>query len=368
MNSLLTAIFSANTTNIRKFPGCLPVSLSREMAKALPFGYVFSPKADGVRAFMVVDDKLNAFLLFRDNTTQLINVVKNDLEHNSPDAVVNRFLTNRGLVGLSVFDIELFDGTKKQISIFDAIMVRSKPVVALSHHVRLAMAYKFVEDYESKTEEESTSVLAFGWSHPELGPYMMPRVKNPGVVMVIGNYDVGVKAFFVFQHAAKALPLLARYQTHGTDGFIFQRLFVKYTTFRNSLSSVLKWKPLTHITIDFRVTSHPPGNKQLDKLFGASNVYTTDSTGNVVLSVTPLSVAKELCPCRGTIRGEEVLQYVNTICEFSWDQEARTWKFVMPRPKKKSPNKPATVVATMKNLDEAIDVNELFGLGFRMEK
>ena len=371
MNQLITQLLGGPLNpSIRKFPGNLPVSLSRDMLEVIPFGYLWSPKADGIRAFCFMDDVGTIVCTFRDDTVQVIvQGVLPDMSGKSShiNNWIREFLRSTGRKKLSVFDVEIFHATGDLV-IFDTIMMDNISMTSFSYHIRMSAAYHYMTSVTTWPMRMDNPHV---WSHSSMCKFMMPR---PTAGENMSRLHIGTRAFitvkpsFIYQmakHALRQLKFLrntSKVAQLKDDGIIFMRMRCHYTVFRSSMSAVLKFKPYERITVDFRVTSANPRD-ELDQLFGADVKYTRQSRGNVVLSCTPvLEGLKSLNIARGTIEGESLLKYINKICEFSWDDVTGSWRFVMVRDKKDSPNAPLTVVKTINNLVEKITVEQAMSI------
>ena len=136
--------------------------------------------------------------------------------------------------------------------------------------------------------------------------------------------------------------------TKSCDGLIFMKLLHPYTIFRSSTSSVFKWKPKILITIDFLVKRRCKDDtldftKGVPIIYkvrnGNSGLYVCTTSGRLIL--LSFAYLKE-----------------DGIWEFSWT--GTIWTPYKCRRDKKNPNTIETAVKTIRSIEDAISVDELF--------
>jgi hypothetical protein len=344
---LTTLLFQNKDVNvIRKFPGTLPVSLSRKvLEEILPFGYVFSIKADGDRAFLfilqdLVTNKQHVYLYGRDESIVLVSSNLTKIETIEELQKMMSLDTMR----LTVLDVEVLHGSE-QLLVFDALCLSSMNVVNISYERRHARMCEWVERMskgricETETSDKWLPFpsLTLSKTLPKITYGMFTLFPKP----IFSTCDFGK----VWRAYEKSLGDL--------EGAVFYRLLTLYSPFRCDEMAVLKWKVLNRVTVDFLVDARAPkagSTVTLSTVFGISAKFTTETKGNVILLSTPPGSQYPLKVAYGFVPPHLLVDVDTQIAEFYFIDGA--WQFQRVRRDKSTPNDISVAVATMKNIEE----------------
>ena len=153
MYNLINKVFEYRGLEIRKFPGCLPISLARNMLPRLPYGFVWSPKADGTRYFLWIMDDGGSWLVGRDNKVKILSSSHGMSQETSEDntSFANRMLSNIGeeMTGtFSILDVEMMPSKTRRgayhLVVFDTLVYHNINLVGFPYNMRHSMSYEFV--------------------------------------------------------------------------------------------------------------------------------------------------------------------------------------------------------------------------------
>lgn len=350
---LLNVVFSNDNREVRSFPGALPISLSRQQLQNLPFGYVWSIKVDGERAFLFVccfAGEYTCWTLSRD--LQRTNLTKGSVPIFVEDCEI------------SILDVEVCEGV---VYIFDVLMFNNVVVTRKCVLQRLEMAYKLLT-----LMPNSNTNTPWWWSDlPEVS--MTPTQYNRDVTCALQpKLQLVVKPFFLYCKLHVVLPLIKPRVVH--DGIVFTRLFQEYKSYRSEPLAFIKWKNIDQITIDcvIRVNSKCRPNT----VFGVSQDYTVRTSGNIIICVSRADKTGVRTQDRNqnlnTPNTDIPLAYANvderhynpltkldgTVGEFGWCDKVG-WFLHRLRPDKMKSNSLYTVVKTIENLKDEITVAQL---------
>jgi hypothetical protein len=318
-----------------KFPGCLPVSIHKEDILGL-YGhqklsmteYVVSHKADGIRYFLVFylsGEEPRCILVSRDGNTIQIPVQGFDW-----------------LFQGTIFDVELTMTPKGYlILIFDTLCLGGDTCLDIYYPVRIELAKMTL----FKLRVLFPGPCGIPLTPPIPGAY---STAYPSTCFQIGEYENS--ALYVTTkdiYYPQALIFLAQSPGFLTDGFIWTSTTSKYTPFRSSLLTVLKWKPPSQITLDFLISNKQPDSVRCAELptqysspYGDWTLYSKYGDDLVYISKIDTPV-----PVIG-------------IYECDWTGK---WGVVKYRNDKKHPNLLNTVLHTLRNIDEDISLLDLLG-------
>ncbi|KAK3818378.1 MAG: mRNA capping enzyme, catalytic domain-containing protein [Benniella sp.] len=226
-----------------RFIGAQPVSFTRDTLNELESeDYFVSEKSDGVRVmlFCVVDesrrpqvymvDRKNKFkyvpqLRFPTPNPQRIYTMENIVDHN--DTIVD---------GELVIDKEPNGAYVTRYLAFDLLAYHGNNIIAKPFSSRLArLQQEFVTPYRDMMQ----------WATDRLPKFVNAQPFKLTVKLM--NRSYGVEKMF-----KEVLPNLK----HGSDGLIFTSSVAPYVTSTNS--KMLKWKPPSENTIDFKLTLQFP--------------------------------------------------------------------------------------------------------------
>lgn len=346
---------------IRSFPGNLPVSLDRgSLHNVIPFGYVCSLKADGERCFLFlvsfwVDGKRyrQAYTYDRSERVRFLNdrlgFGENDNDDDDPDVQE---------LSLSILDVEVVGDL---LLCFDLLCAENHVYVEecyLKRHGALeGLLRRWVDPSAAPYYDDGSGSSVSAWRDIATEQLTTSRDDVPVVHFPAGQTLV-VKPIF---DLVKAGSMWETYRKKGAatmEGIIFTRLRNRYEPFRCSGMSVVKWKHLAVVSVDFSV--FPVREK--DAVVGCEGVpeeYTTGTTGNVSLGCRHVSGRQDdVVVCRGYV-GPEVHDVLvsGTICEFVYD--TGRWTCIKVRRDKTFANTVETFRRTVESLVENITIDEI---------
>lgn len=340
--------------------------------------YVFSPKADGVRYFL-------GFFHTRDKEERVMALVDREFQvHTMPP-------TDR--VPAEMFQGTLLDGELTELAdgqivflVFDCLMVCGNRTSNLRYDQRLDLAREVMHRATTHNTEHPPD-----WAHPaplDLGdtlPYAWPaslpeRQYLSHRVVRLGPLACALKPVFQLEGlqrfaATQSLPF-------RQDGYVFTRLHDPAYPFRQNPTGVFKWKPNQHgpyseHTLDFVVTTSPTHFRQpwkpLHQTFSrdprsrrpwtfALPMHRVEGfrqpRGQVWLWVPFGRRGNAFCFSAGFFRDDLAPKFVpGSVWECQWSHLQQRW--VLARPRKKKANSWPTVVATLLNIVENIQLHEV---------
>uniref|UniRef100_A0A2P2HXK1 mRNA guanylyltransferase n=2 Tax=Hirondellea gigas TaxID=1518452 RepID=A0A2P2HXK1_9CRUS len=288
------------------FPGCQPVSMSRENLAMLQKNvYYVSWKADGTRYMMLIDGKGEVYFSDRDNSIFHAPDVefkdKDDLHVNLKDTLLD---------GEMVIDTDPKTGQKyPRYLIYDAIRMRGKDVMQDTFWMRWE---RIIHD----VIKPRNAAIVKG---------LIDKRKEP--------FSVRRKDFW--EATAKNTSRLlgedfCRQLAHEPDGLIFQPDHQEYVCGR--CDEVLKWKPPTHNSVDFRV-----------------KVVIKTGMGLLTQKVCQLFVGKLEQPYSEMKFTKSMAQYDNKIIECKMNEQGQ-WTFMRERTDKSFPNSYITAQAVLQTI------------------
>ncbi|RXG68112.1 mRNA-capping enzyme [Armadillidium vulgare] len=209
------------------FPGCQPVSMTQDNLSFLSAkAYKVSWKADGTRYMMYIDGKCEAYFADRDYCIFFAPGIEFKDKHD-----LRRDLFETLLDGEMVIDVDPKTGTKyPRYLIYDAILIGGKNVATDNFHLRIERIF--------------TDIISPRNAAIEKG--IINKTKQPFSVRRKDFWDATA------QNTGKLLSESFKKQLwHEPDGLIFQPVPETYITGR--CDTVLKWKPPSHNSVDFKV-------------------------------------------------------------------------------------------------------------------
>lgn len=336
---MLNTVFSLPSHN-QKFPGSLPVSMSGAMlTSVLPYGYVASAKADGIRVFVIVSSGQPILLINRANNITTLH---------------NHVVTRVDEQCLCVFDAEMvLVDNDYQLFLFDTLVYRCINVTGLCYSVR--------------------HELATGAVHDGLGLENM-RVDRKHVISknlcIPSRYEAGLamrrQGLFVMAKPIHTLNQLKQLWPNkklpfDVDGIIFTKLRHIYMSFRSSPLSVIKYKPPQDITIDFCAADVK--EKRVQGLHGVDEKLTVkckppNSAGHVVALLTMYGNVFAIAQSTRAVTPGTIVE-----CCFVSKQNTNEfyWHVVRERVDKTKPNNDVTIFRTCDNILDGLTEEELFG-------
>ena len=363
-----------------------PLQLVHDAKPTQVCDYVFSPKADGVRyllSFTLNDRKLPVLALV-DREFQVFEL---------PEAERVRF---PALFHGTVLDGELTQvhpGGQTLFLVFDCLMICGNVTAGLRYDQRLDLArevlYRAKEpsyssssagtdamavDQEDEVVEKGVLRVALGHDLPYVLPASLPgRSQVSHTAVEFGSLKCVVKPVFALHGVRHFLEEVVDRLPFRVDGLVFTNLTDAAKPFRNSTTSLLKWKPNNAVysenTVDFFVELRPATSLPvLQHVFSeharAKHRWTYALTMNQVEAFRPVKGHVTLSVPYGRRKflvfaaGEVPANVVPTrgVWECQWMYQLETWRLV--RPRKKRPNQLHTVVSTLLNIVENIQVHD----------
>ena len=266
--------------------------------------YKVSWKADGTRYMMLVDGRKEVYFADRDNSIFQAPEVEFRFK---ADLMVH--ISDTLLDGEMVIDTDKKSGRKTpRYLIYDAIRIHGRNIINDNFHMRF--------------ERITTDLIKPRNAAIERG--LLNKDKEPFGVRRKDFWDVNY-------HTTQKLlsPQFQQQLLHEPDGLIFQPECDAYITGRCDL--VLKWKPASHNSVDFRL--------KIEKRGGEGCLTTTVGllyVGGYDLPFGEMKVTKEL------------RQYDKKIVECKFDNNK--WVFMRERTDKSFPNSYNTAVGKFLNI------------------
>lgn len=285
------------------FPGCQPVSMSQENLGFLQdVRYKVSWKADGTRYMMLIDGEDQIYFADRDNAVYRVQNLSFPYRKN-----LNEHLADTLLDGEMVID-KINGKSYPRFLVYDIVRFRNMEVGKTNLETRLMCIRKEIIETR-KHAMESGRIL---------------REKEP--------FSVRAKEFWDLNQASSLLSeKFKRSLAHEPDGLIFQPFDDGYVCGRCDI--VLKWKPPSHNSVDFRLkVTCESGEGLVPKKIGLLYV------GSLTTPFAQIKITKEL------------KKYDGKIIECRWD--GCRWVFMRERTDKSFPNALSTaeaVCSTIRN-------------------
>jgi hypothetical protein len=296
--------------------------------------FALAHKADGERVFLIflrVNGRKCSYLLYRDATPVEIST--------SMDP--------------AVYDGTCFDAEVVEVNggwtvmIFDTLAVSNRSVTDLFYPIRVEVARRLLSQ-EVLREADGLRSRVYP---PEVGEY----------ASTYRNYAIGEfagcgtgKKYWITVKKIYRMDSLVHRETAGqqltnTDGFVFTNCFSPYMLFRQNESTLFKWKPYRHITIDFQLISL--GSTQTFAPLPASLTKYQTAGGCTGLCIEQTLVATlDLDPTRTAVTPGQIV-------ECAW--RANRWSVVRTRLDKSTSNSWITFTRTLENLEENLSFSQL---------
>ena len=320
-------------TNYDGFPGGLPVSINRNSLKKIAgigtdiyTEYAVAFKTDGTRqilGFLCVEGDFLSFIMDRTADITFIDLKMYPLLYEG-----------------SLFDVETLQNT---IVIFDCMCFHGNNCNNQFYPTRLELARYMLSN--SVVEMKYSSRLAV-----TRDSRMYPSSFDD-IFLSVSAWTIKVKTIF-YSNCVGRLP---KSWLYPDDGFIWTLTSAPYHHKGGTMGDVLKWKPPTKISIDFRITDRfnggyieclPHSDKNLDNKYRSpsGNCYLlTEDNGDTIWFTSVY------------LDG-----YQPGIYEFMWDTNSQIWAVLHRRSDKVAPNSLYTVYRTIENIEENITRECLF--------
>ncbi|XP_046676608.1 LOW QUALITY PROTEIN: mRNA-capping enzyme [Homalodisca vitripennis] len=292
------------------FPGCQPVSMDLQNIKLLQkMPYRVSWKADGTRYMMLVLKEGEVYCLDRDNSVFQVEGLR--FPHRKAP---NRHLTNTLLDGEMVIDKHEGRNIPRYLA-YDIIRSDGVDCMKMKFPLRLKVIEVDVVGPRNKAITE-------GRINKELEPF-----------------SIRMKQFYPVTKAGSLLgEKFARQLSHEPDGLIFQPANDPYKT--GQCMEVLKWKPASHNSVDFRLKIQREGGEGLiPSLVGLLYV------GGLDAPFSKMKVAKVMKELDGRI------------IECKFDKNA--WVFMRERTDKSFPNSFTTAQSVCNSIQNPVTTDIL---------
>nr|XP_018906582.1 PREDICTED: mRNA-capping enzyme [Bemisia tabaci] len=288
------------------FPGCQPVSMDlKNIEKLHEKPYKVSWKADGTRYMMLIDGPDHIFFADRDNSIFQVHGVQ-FFHRKEPD----RHLSSTLLDGEMVID-KVGGQSIPRYLIYDIIRYDNEKVGQTPFSLRLFCIEKEI-----------------------IGPYI--KAKEEGRIKVENEpFRMRAKAFFDLHDTASLLGSKFQSQlSHEPDGLIFQPKRDPYVC--GQCKEVLKWKPDSHNSIDFRL-----------------KIELVNQPGMLPEKVGKLYVGKDVL--FDTMKVSKAMRDLNNkIIECKYDKTRNTWVFMRERTDKSFPNSFNTAIAVAASIKDPV--------------
>ena len=297
IRSVLSTVFKKNIRN--NFPGTMPVSINQNIVSdILPFGYVCSLKADGVRVLTMIHN--NVYV-----------TIKRDMKHDSQQH-------ETPIEGLYLFDSELLPSG--DVLLFDALVYDSRDVLSLGYLERHELVRRFLARYGTPALTTTLDKIAIA------SGYRTATVR-------INGRSLSAKRIYNIMDMVRMWED-SHLEEYQNDGLIFTLLQHRYTMTRTVPQAVLKWKPPGQITVDFRA-------KQTRNRV-ALYVYDRDQSNEILYART---------------YNNERHSVDEKIVEAKFQDGA--WSIIKVRTDKLLPNDMVTLRNTIRSIDEAVSFDNL---------
>ncbi|XP_036406015.1 mRNA-capping enzyme [Megalops cyprinoides] len=292
------------------FPGAQPVSMDRRNLRFLEQkAYKVSWKADGTRYMMLINGRNEVYMIDRDNS--VFHVENLEFPFRKDPRI---HLSNTLLDGEMIID-KVNGQPVPRYLIYDIVKFNGQPVGQCDFNIRLLCIEKEI---------------------------IFPRqekMKNGQIDKTREPFSVRNKPFFDIHASRKLLEgSFSSQVSHEVDGLIFQPIG-KYKPGR--CDDILKWKPPSHNSVDFRLKIAKVGGEGLlTQTVGLLYVGSYDRP------FAQMKVTKEL------------KQYDNKIIECTFDNN--TWVFMRQRIDKSFPNSYDTAMAVCNSIQHPVTKEILF--------
>jgi len=335
----------------RGFPGTLPIGFNRRLVqKVQREKYFVSEKTDGVRHFLVVvrdQGKLVALLFDRKFKAWTMDGMAELGEALGEGTVLDgEVVRNRSWKRdiFMVFDCMSVGTQSCAQEVFEKRLKKLQKDVLGDRYLRFLAEHP---EQVNKTVNAEMKVLPLVMKH------FFPTKKVPGGSGPFGvgeitrhiKFEGGERVYLECDSAGRPLP--SRKRHHKSDGLIFapDKPYHCGTDFH-----YMKWKWHDTITLDFECRrDYRTDGPGVALAFAADGNQTVDFTDHIVLGVHE----------RYRLFGDMSAQRGILITEWEWNPARSGWVYKMPRPDKNRSNFSRTVLSTIMELAEGMDIEEL---------
>lgn len=329
-NAIVADATSSNES-IRRFPGTMPMSLSRRhMHMIAKNDYVMLEKSDGVRYLMLV---LSDFVSLLDRRMRVFVVEPNPTVPSYANPAVSQ--ENTLLDGELTFNLAL---ERWEYLIYDVVAIDGDTSVAkLDFRQRLRAAESYV------AAPRVFSPLVSGLLRLRVKDYYEKRSIRTLFDHVLKN----PKGEYIYKNNNRRDGILCNLN----DGVIFAPCQMPYVV--GSCSALLKWKPPHLNSIDFELQLEKIIDPRTDTPSVRSFIAFRSEKGNVQLREVyfPSKLKRKWAAAFDV--------YNKSIVELSYDRGGGEWRYIRQRDDKDTPNFSKTVIDTMESIAESMDREEL---------
>lgn len=296
------------------FPGCQPVSMDKQNLGFLAERpYKVSWKADGTRYIMLINGKDEIYFADRDNCIYKVDGLT-FLHRKDP----NKHLAETLLDGEMVIDV--VDGNKiPRYLAYDIIRFEGQPVGKVDFGTRLLCIEKEI----------------IGARNTYIQQGLIDKTKEPFSMRKKEFWDVGETYKLLDEKFARQL-------SHEPDGLIFQPSGVQDPYVSGRDYRVLKWKPASMNSVDFKL-----------------KIVTEGGYGILPRTVGHLYVGSLNTPFSQMKITKEIKELNNKIIECKW--ENNQWVFMRERTDKSFPNAFSTAKGVIGSIQDPVTEEILLG-------
>eukprot|EP00088_Acartia_fossae_P066623 TRINITY_DN8270_c0_g1_i2.p1 TRINITY_DN8270_c0_g1~~TRINITY_DN8270_c0_g1_i2.p1 ORF type:complete len:372 (-),score=51.81 TRINITY_DN8270_c0_g1_i2:117-1148(-) len=289
------------------FPGCQPVSMDKQNLTCLGVTpYKVSWKADGTRYMMLIDGRDEIYFADRDNCIYKVQGLT-FLHRKNPD----KHLSDTLLDGEMVIDVVNGNKIPRYLA-YDIIRFEGNEVGKVDFGTRLICIDKEIVGARNMYMQQGK----------------IDKSKEPFSVRKKEFWDVGDTYKLLDEKFTKNL-------SHEPDGLIFQPSGAKDPYVCGQDPRVLKWKPLSMNSVDFRLKIVTEGGKGiLPRTIGQLYVGSLDPP------FSQIKITKEL------------KELNNKIIECKW--ENNQWVFMRERTDKSFPNAYKTAMSVVASIQDPV--------------
>ncbi|XP_071553085.1 mRNA-capping enzyme [Panulirus ornatus] len=300
--------------NSSGFPGCQPVSMNNKNLKFLQESpYKVSWKADGTRYMMLIAGRREVYLADRDHCIFQAPEVEFRQKH---DLMVH--LSDTLVDGEMVIDTDPKSGVKyPRYLIYDAVRIQGRNIMTDSFHMRY--------------ERIMTDIISP--RNAAIEKRILNKQKEPFGVRRKDFWDANIH----WTHKLLS-PAFQSQLCHEPDGLIFQPESDNYVP--GKCDKVLKWKPASHNSVDFRLKIVRKGGE-----------------GLLTQTVGELWVGSSAYPFAEMKVNKALKEFNNKIIECKFENDK--WTFMRERTDKSFPNSYTTAVAVCESIKNPVTQDDL---------
>ncbi|EFX79220.1 hypothetical protein DAPPUDRAFT_128585 [Daphnia pulex] len=291
------------------FPGCQPVSMDRRNIQLLKNPYKVSWKADGTRYMMFIMGQGQVYFIDRNNAVFQIEGLSFFSSHDGKRHLVDTLVDGEMV-------IDKANGMRHpRYLIYDLVSLEGNQVFQDNFSIRYRTIMKEII-IPRKDAMESGRII---------------RKREPIGIRLKEFWDLPDTSALLGEKFKSKLG-------HELDGLVFQPIEESYTP--GQCPSVLKWKPPSHNSVDFRLKIGIENRKGMLR----------ERIGNLYVG------GKNDTPFATMIATKDMVPLDNKIieCRFEMNNGKGKWVFMRPRPDKIFPNSFNTATAVCRSISEPV--------------